>query len=121
MSRPVYFEIPAEDPVRSIAFYEKAFGWKFTRREGTPHPCYMIPIGEGPGIDGGPMLHHDPSQPCVNTVSVPDPDGTIAVIEAAGGIRALPKMAVPTVGWLAYYKDPDGHTFGLMQPDPAAK
>jgi predicted enzyme related to lactoylglutathione lyase len=24
-------------------------------------------------------------------------------------------------GWLAYAKDPEGHVFGMMQPDPSAK
>jgi predicted enzyme related to lactoylglutathione lyase len=28
-------------------------------------------------------------------------------------------MPVPTVGWLAYYKDLDGHIFGLMEMDPS--
>jgi predicted enzyme related to lactoylglutathione lyase len=121
MPRPVYFESPAEDPARSIAFYEKSLGWKFTKWEGTPHPYYMISTGEGPGIDGGLMLRHDPSQPCTNTMSVTDIDASAATIEAAGGVCALPKMAIPTVGWLAYYKDPDGHIFGIMQPDPEAK
>jgi predicted enzyme related to lactoylglutathione lyase len=40
--------------------------------------------------------------------------------EAAGGTVALPKMAVPGVGWLAYCLDPEGNTFGLMQRDPEA-
>src|SRR3954470_12527713 len=109
MARPVHFEIPAGNPERSIAFYEKVFNWKFTPYEGSPHPYWMISTGEGPGIDGGLMLRHAPQQPCVNTVSVPDLDATIAILEAAGAECALPKMAVPTVGWLAYYKDPDGH------------
>jgi predicted enzyme related to lactoylglutathione lyase len=35
-------------------------------------------------------------------------------------IPVLPKMAVPGVGWMAYCKDPEGHIFGIMQPDAAA-
>ena len=33
---------------------------------------------------------------------------------------AVPKMAVPGIGWLAYAKDPDGNIFGMMQADPEA-
>jgi uncharacterized protein len=121
MPRPIYFEIPAEDPARSIAFYEKVFGWKFSKWETIPHPYWTISTGDGPGIDGGLMLRHHPDQPCVNTISVTDIDAAIATLDAAGAQCALPKMAVPTVGWLAYYKDPDGHIFGVMQTDPAAK
>jgi len=30
-------------------------------------------------------------------------------------------MAVPGVGWMAYCKDTEGKTFGLMQSDPNAQ
>ncbi len=33
---------------------------------------------------------------------------------------ALPKMAVPGVGWLAYCKDTEGNIFGFMQSDETA-
>ena len=29
-------------------------------------------------------------------------------------------MPIPTVGWLAYGKDPDGNMFGMMQLDAKA-
>jgi predicted enzyme related to lactoylglutathione lyase len=38
-----------------------------------------------------------------------------------GGSIAMPKMPVPTVGWLAYGKDTEGNLFGFMQFDPEAK
>ena len=28
---------------------------------------------------------------------------------------------MPGVGWMAYCKDTEGNTFGLMQPDPNVK
>ena len=40
--------------------------------------------------------------------------------EAVTRMLALPKMAVPGVGWLAYVKDTEGNLFGLMQADPGA-
>jgi predicted enzyme related to lactoylglutathione lyase len=30
-------------------------------------------------------------------------------------------MAVPGVGWMAYFKDPDGNMFGMMERDESAK
>jgi hypothetical protein len=30
-------------------------------------------------------------------------------------------MPIPGIGWLAYCKDTEGHIFGIMHPDPAAK
>ena len=38
----------------------------------------------------------------------------------AGGSIAVPKMAVPGIGWLAYVKDTEGNILGVMQADSAA-
>jgi predicted enzyme related to lactoylglutathione lyase len=35
----------------------------------------------------------------------------------AGGSVAMDKMDVPGVGKLAYFKDPDGNLFGMLQPE----
>ena len=39
----------------------------------------------------------------------------------AGGTIVVPKMPIPTVGWLAYFKDPDGIIHGVYQDDKEAK
>ena len=122
MPRPVHFEIPAESPERAIQFYEGAFGWKFHKWDG-PMDYWMISTGDAaePGINGGLMPRRDPAQPCVNTIGVLDVDASVAKILALGGTIAVPKMAIPGVGWLAYCKDLDGHIFGVMQSDESAK
>jgi predicted enzyme related to lactoylglutathione lyase len=38
-----------------------------------------------------------------------------------GAQIALPKMAIPGVGWLVYCKDTEGNIFGMMQNDPSAQ
>jgi predicted enzyme related to lactoylglutathione lyase len=121
--RPIHFEIPAENPQRAIDFYTTVFGWKFTKWDGGPMDYWMIVTGQSPepGIDGGLMRRQDPHQPCVNTVGVEDVDRTVETVLSNGGSMALPKMAVPGVGWLAYCKDTEGHIFGIMQTDPHAK
>ena len=64
------------------------------------------------------------SQEAVNayccTVQVPGIDEYIAKASSAGGVVAVPKMPIPGVGWLAYFKDTEGNIFGIMQPDPLA-
>ncbi len=121
MPRPTHFEIPSDNPERAIAFYSAALGWTFQKWEG-PMPYWMITTGpnEEPGINGGLMPRQHPGQPCVNTLTVANLDATQAAIEKAGGTCAVPKMPVPTVGWLAYFKDLDGHIFGVIQMDPSA-
>jgi predicted enzyme related to lactoylglutathione lyase len=122
MARPIHFEIPSDNPEKAIAFYEATLGWKFQKWDG-PMPYWLITTGPDtePGINGGLLQRRDPNQPCVNTVNVQNVDTAIATVEKNGGKCVVPKMPVPTVGWLAYCKDLDGNIFGLMQMDPSAK
>jgi hypothetical protein len=121
MPRPVHFEIPADNPERAIEFYSSIFGWTFSKWGG-PMEYWLITTGEPaePGINGGLLRRQDPNQPCVNTITVASVDESLQAIDKGGGVCVLPKMAVPGVGWMAYCKDPDGHIFGIMQPDAAA-
>jgi uncharacterized protein len=117
--RIVHFELPADDPARCMRFYERAFGWRFDKWDG-PMEYWMIKTGDGPGIDGGLARREQPGQPCTNVVSVPNADEAAKTILAAGGTATVPKMAVPGVGWAAYFTDTEGTPFGIIQFDPNA-
>jgi predicted enzyme related to lactoylglutathione lyase len=127
--RPVHFEIHAADPAAMQTFYQRLFGWRFQAWEG-PMEYWVVTTGASgePGIDGGLMRRRGASpvegqavNAFVCTMDVPDVDRTLGDLGAAGGSLALPKMAVPGVGWLAYIKDPDGNLLGIMQMDSGAK
>ena len=66
------------------------------------------------------MRRRHPDQPVVNSLTVKNVDDAVAQVLANGGSIAVPKMAVPGIGWLAYCKDPEGTIFGMMQNDPKA-
>ena len=129
MSRVVHFEIHVENPERAMQFYATLFGWKFTQWAGQRY--WLITTGDpaAPGINGGLLPRPIPGGPLagahvnafVCTVDVDDVDKHVERALASGGIIALPRMAVPTVGWLAYCKDTEGNIFGMMQMDPNAK
>lgn len=121
MARVVHFEIPATDPDAVIAFYEKAFGWTFHKWDG-PMDYWLVSTGDAAeaGIDGGLMRRMDPEQPVTNVIAVASVDQHVAKIAGAGGEIVVPKMPVPGVGWLAYFKDPDGNISGIMQNDATA-
>jgi predicted enzyme related to lactoylglutathione lyase len=122
MNRPIHFEIPADNPEAIMTFFGTVFGWKFHKWEG-PMPYWTVSTGDKdtPGIDGGVMPKRHPGQPMVNTMGVEDVDKTAAAVAAAGGQVVVPKMAIPTVGWLIYFKDPEGNIHGAMQADANAK
>ncbi|MCF7865008.1 MAG: hypothetical protein K9M11_00690 [Candidatus Pacebacteria bacterium] len=53
----------------------------------------------------------------INFVAVADIDDISEKIKLNGGEIMQPKMAVPTIGFLAYCLDTEGNMFGLIQPE----
>lgn len=125
MARVVHFEVHSDNPERAVAFYEKAFGWRFQH---IPEIDYwMIMTGDGPGIDGGLVRRRGPrpelGQPVnafVCTLGVDNVDASVAAATAAGASVGVPKMAIPNVGYVAYLHDPEGNIFGVYQEDRSA-
>ena len=122
MPRVVHFELIAKDIEKTIAFYEKVFGWKFTKWDG-PSDYWLITTGEKdePGIDGGLGRRDDPKEITTTTIDVPNLDQAIKDVEANGGKIYHKKMVVPGVGWLAQFEDLEGHKWTIMESDPSAK
>jgi predicted enzyme related to lactoylglutathione lyase len=115
MGRVIHFEIPADDLNRARAFYEGVFGWGIQKWDGGDY--WLVSTGTGnPGINGGLMKRNEPGQPVVNTVEVTDLEETQAKIRDAGGQVVVPRMEIPGVGYLIYFKDTEGNIFGAMQP-----
>jgi predicted enzyme related to lactoylglutathione lyase len=130
MGRPVHFEIQVADMERAKGFYAAVFGWSYEDYSGiTGSPYWGVITGpqDVPGINGGLLPRPAPApapeqgtNAAVLTMGVADYDATEAAILAAGGQVALPKYALPGMAWQGYYLDPEGNTFGIHQPDPAA-
>ncbi|WP_300081417.1 VOC family protein [Propioniciclava sp.] len=131
MSRPIHFEIQADDLERAKAFYGGVFGWTFEDYSPVVNaPYFGVVTGdsEEPGINGGllprPAAAPAPEQGvngAVLTMGVDDYDAVEAKILEAGGTVALPKMALTGMAWQGYYLDTEGNTFGIHQPDENAQ
>ena len=121
MPRVIHFEIPAENPERAAAFYNKAFGWKIEKWPG-PMDYWMVNTGADgtPGINGGLMKKGNVST-TTNTIGVDSVDKAIEAVTNAGGKLIMPKTPIPTVGYFAYCQDSEGNLFGVMHSDPNAK
>jgi len=125
MSHIVHFEIHASDPAKLGEFYTKAFGWQITHIPALDY--YLIATGQD-GIGGGmpkrmgPKPAPDaPVSAFVCSLGVASVDAALKKALDAGATVALPKMAIPGVGYQVYVKDPDGNILGLHQPDTSAK
>ena len=121
MGRVIHFEIHAGDPDRAERFYVEVFGWEIKRWEG-PFDYRLITTGtEAPGIDGAIVARRGELDGVsinafVCTVQVDDLSEIERRVPAAGGEQALPRMEVPGVGQLAYFKDTEGNIFGALEP-----
>jgi predicted enzyme related to lactoylglutathione lyase len=117
MGNPVvHWELLSKDPAKVSAFYEKLFGWKIQHR---PELNYRIVEtgGEG-GINGGiTRPEHEGEWPGNMTVyiAVDDLAAYRSRIVAAGGKILIEEQAVPGMGALSLFTDPDGRMMGLWK------
>jgi predicted enzyme related to lactoylglutathione lyase len=120
-NRVAHFEIPSDDPEASMKFFKEAFDWEFKQSGKEPYWFAITGDEKSPGINGAVMKKLDPKQPVANTIYVQDIGEAIRKIVDAGGSMVLPKKAVPNIGWLAYFTDPDGNIHGVMEEDNKAQ
>ncbi len=125
-SRVIHFEIHAEDPAAAAKWYGDLFGWRTQDVLGGEY--FLVVSGDGLGIDGAIARRRGPAAAAgapinafVCTIGTDDIDAHWTKAKAAGATDALPKMAIPGVGWQAYLHDPFGNIFGLHEPDAGAK
>ena len=119
------FAINADDVARARRFYEKTFGWRF--EPWGPPNFYLIETGDqtSPGIRGLLQERRElvkgvrmVGYEC--TIGVDDLDRVIRALTDNGGTLATPKFAIPTVGTVAYFNDPEGNVAGIIQPEKPA-
>ncbi len=121
MPRVTHFELPADQTDRAQRFYAEVFDWSFERWDG-PMPYWLVQTGnpESPGIDGGLAPRQQPGAGPTLVIHVDSVDEHVARVEKGGGTIVVPKMAIPGVGWCAYFVDPEQNTLGVFEPDESA-
>ncbi|MDP2901307.1 MAG: VOC family protein [Candidatus Bathyarchaeota archaeon] len=122
MNEIVHFEIPVDDLARAQKFYETAFGWQtnymkemdYTMVQTTEVDEKRMPKKPG-AINGGMMKRGGDVKSPVVTIDVADIDAALTKVGKNGGKAIAKKMEVGTMGWSAYFKDPEGNVIGLWQ------
>ncbi len=116
MGRPVvHWELWSEKPGKVADFYGKVFGWEIRH---LPEMNYrLVQTGGSGGIDGGIMTPQKGPWPgnMALYIDVDDLDEYAAKIREAGGRIVVDKMAVPGVGTLSLFEDPDGRVLGMWK------
>jgi uncharacterized protein len=121
MPRVIHFELPVDDPERSVEFYTKVFGWQISKWEG-PQDYWLVRTGEPGerGIDGAIMRRSDLISGTVNTLDVASLDAAVDKVTANGGSLVGEKLPIPGVGYFAYCRDTEGNLFGMMEAERPA-
>jgi predicted enzyme related to lactoylglutathione lyase len=119
MTRPVHFEILAEDPEKVATFYRRVLGWEIASWGQGEQSYWLVDTGpeDAPGINGG-IMHQELPQAVINTMEVASLADTLDKVKAAGGKIVHGPNEVTGVGMHAYCADPEGILFGLMEPLP---
>jgi uncharacterized glyoxalase superfamily protein PhnB len=109
-----YFEIPALDLARSVAFYENVFGWNIRGRD-SGRPSFDDATGNisGAWVTGRPASRTAGLLPYIWVDSI---DATVALVQESGGeIVQTPHRDAPEGEWIATFRDPAGNLMGLYQ------
>ncbi len=124
--RVMHFEVPFDDGERARDFYRDVFGWNLMEM---PELNYTIAASgptsdqgmpEEPGFINGGMMRRDegPADGPVLVVGVDSIDTALGHVEKLGGSTVLPRQAVSDMGFVAYFKDPEGNLLGMWENAP---
>lgn len=108
-------EIPVTNMEKSVAFYNKVFGYDMTIDNSGPNP--MAVLGNAMVAGGAHLYPGKPSQDCGNTIHIAIEDTLeegMARVTSAGGEVVSPAIDIPE-GRFFYAKDLDGNSIGLFE------
>jgi predicted enzyme related to lactoylglutathione lyase len=121
-----HFAINADDVKRAQSFYGSVFGWRFTPWGPPDFFQIQTAVGSKPGVLGALQKRRElvPGQRTNGfecTIAVEDVDAVAAAVVANGGTILIPRSLIPTVGYLIFFRDPEGNVAGAMQYDANAQ
>ena len=123
MNKLAHFDIHSSDTEKSKEFYEKVFDWKCSSYAGAEE-FFQISSPDGEVIGAISGRKYNPADKEIFgfecSITVDDVDETIQAVEAAGGKTIMAKTAIPTVGWIAKFLDPEGNLFAAINYDSKA-
>ena len=116
----VHFELISKEPEKVSKFYSKVFDWTINH---VPEINYRIvetgAEGEMHGINGG-IVKPDKPEPWPGNmlcyILVDDLAAFRKKVKAQGGKIHVEEQAVPGMGTLSLFTDPEGRMMGLWKP-----
>ena len=113
-----WFEIPAANFKRAVAFYEQILAAKLPIEDSFPGMTMAMFPYERPGV-GGCVIEFDKFRPSADGVRIylnggEDLAPILARVEAAGGKVVMPKTLIrDDIGYIGMLSDSEGNVVGL--------
>jgi predicted enzyme related to lactoylglutathione lyase len=112
-----YWELASNDAGKSVAFFEKVFGWEMQLDDRLG--IHELPSGDTSGgfHGGGIFTLRKAKLPFLTVyIQVDDIEERARAIEEAGGLLVEPPFELPTGSKICLFNDPSGVTFAMLQP-----
>ncbi|MCP4385975.1 MAG: VOC family protein [Hyphomicrobiales bacterium] len=106
-----YVEFVSSDIARSQAFFEEAFGWRFT----SYGPGYVAI--DNAGVDGGIAQSEGGTVPPLIVLYAADLDAAESAAIAAGGVLTRPQFDFPG-GRRFHFREPGGNELAVWSEQP---
>lgn len=114
----VWVEIPVTDMEKSVAYYNKVFGFTLTIDNSGPNPMAMMPNKDAMGGSAGHLYPGKPASDgrgATSHLAVPGSlEDAMKRCEDAGGQILGPIITIPP-GRFVYSHDLDGNSIGLFE------
>ena len=115
----VYFEIPVNDMSRAINFYERVFGFDFTKETIHENEMAMMPFNQNASGITGALAKGDIYKPSKNGIVIylhtSDIQVTIDRATSLGGKVLFPRTEAGQYGYVAEIEDSEGNRIGLSE------
>jgi uncharacterized protein len=127
MNQLTHFAIHAQNVKRAAKFYEKVFNWTCAGfdKAGVGDEEFVQIFGEDRNVLGAIQARKFNPLPmdvfgfeC--SIEVADVDATTRAVESAGGKIVMRKSAIPGVGWIVKFLDPEGNLCCAVKYDRTA-
>jgi predicted enzyme related to lactoylglutathione lyase len=117
----IHIEIPADDTGRATEFYGELFGIEWQRPFEGEGPEYHMFGDQEEGYGGGLYPRQGADDDRIRVYfNTEDIDATLDRVRELGGSVDEEKNPVPSMGWYAHVRDPEGNKFSFWQSDENA-
>ena len=120
-----HFAIHCDDVGRARRFYEAVFGWNCVSYSPGDADFMQIRTSGGKPIGGIQSRKYNVLErdafgwEC--SIEVEDVEATTRAAEGAGATVLMRKQAIPSVGWVAKFRDTEGNLFCAVTYDRTAR